>query len=65
MCHKTKLNLYVTEANTSLNKSRAWRIDSATNKKKNPYDFYKVLTFKWYKSKFEHNWIISLQITII
>ena len=32
---------------------------------KNPYDFYKVLTFKWHMSKFEPNWIISLQITVI
>ena len=50
-------------SNTSLNKSRAWHIDGATNK--NPYDFYKVLTFKWYVWKFEPNWIISLQITVI
>ena len=26
------------------------------------YDFYKELTFKWKVSKFELNWIISLQI---
>ena len=32
---------------------------------KNPYDFYKLLTFKWYMSKFESNQIISLQITVI
>ena len=32
---------------------------------KNPYDFYKVLTFKWHMSKFELNQIISLQITVI
>ena len=32
---------------------------------KNPYDFYKELTFKWHVSKFEPNWIISLQITVI
>ena len=50
--------------NTSLNKSWAWHIDVTTNKK-NPYDFYKVLTFEWHVSKFEPNWIISLQITVI
>ena len=27
---------------------------------KNPYDFYKVLTFKWHVSKFEPSQIISL-----
>ena len=32
---------------------------------KNPYDFYKVLTFKWHVSKFEPNQIISLQIRVI
>ena len=32
---------------------------------KNPYDFYKVLTFKWYMSKFEPNLIISLQISYL
>ena len=32
---------------------------------KNPYDFYKVLTFKWHVSKFEPNWIIILQIKVI
>ena len=31
---------------------------------KNPYDFYKVLTFKWHVSKFEPNRVISLQITV-
>ena len=30
-----------------------------------PYDFYKVLTFKWHMAKFEPNKIINLQITII
>ena len=30
----------------------------------NPYDFYKVLTFKWHVLKFEPNQIISLQITV-
>ena len=39
-------------------------IDGATNKN-NPYDLYKVLTFKWRMSKFEPNRIISLQITVI
>ena len=38
--------------NTSLNKSQAGQIDGTTNKK-NPYDFYKVLTFKSPMSKFE------------
>ena len=33
--------------------------------KKNPYYFYKLLTFKWHVSKFEPNQIISLQITVI
>ena len=32
---------------------------------KNPYDFYKVLTFKWHMSKFEPNQIIGLHITVI
>ena len=50
--------------NTSPNKSGAWNIDSTTNKK-NPYEFHKVLTFKWHVSKFEPNQIISLQITVI
>ena len=50
--------------NTPLNKSQAWHIDGATNKK-NSYDSYKVLTFKWHESKFEPKWIISLQITVI
>ena len=30
--------------NTLFNKSQAWHIDGINNKK-NPYDFYKVLTF--------------------
>ena len=47
---------------TSLNKSQAWHIDGTTN---NPYNFYKVLTFKWQVSKFEPNWIISLQLSVI
>ena len=50
--------------NTSFNKSRAWHIDGATKKKKS-HDFYKVLTFKWHKSKFVPNWIINLEITDI
>ena len=33
--------------------------------KKNPCDFYKVLTLKWHVSQFEPNRIISLQITVI
>ena len=49
----------VITVNTSLNKFRAWHIDGTTNK--NPYDFYKVLTFKWYMSKIWTNRIISLQ----
>ena len=57
---KYNSNIY----NTSLNKSQAWHIDGSTNKK-NPYDFYKVLTFKWHVSKFEPDQIISLQITVI
>ena len=32
---------------------------------KKTHDFYKVLAFKWYMSKFEPNQIISLQITVI
>ena len=32
---------------------------------KSPYDFYKVLTFKWHVKKIEPNQIISLQITVI
>ena len=32
---------------------------------KNPYDFYKVLTFKWHLSKFEPNWIVSLQLSYL
>ena len=32
---------------------------------KNPYDFYKVLTFKWHVSKFEPSRIISLQISYL
>ena len=32
---------------------------------KSPYDFYKVLTFKWHVSKFESNRIISLQISYL
>ena len=32
---------------------------------KHPYDFYKVLTFKRHMSKFEPNWIISLQISYL
>ena len=43
-------NMYVYD--TSLNKSRAWHVDGANNKK-NPYDFYEVLTFKWHVSKLE------------
>ena len=31
----------------------------------NPYDFYKVLTFKWHVSKFEPIRIISLQISYL
>ena len=50
--------------NTSLSKSRALHIDGTINNK-NPYDFYKVLSFKWHVSKFEPNRIISLQITVI
>ena len=50
-------------SNTSLNKSRAWHMDGTTNKK-NPYDSYKLLTFKWHMSKFEPNQIISLQIRV-
>ena len=34
-------------------------------KKNNPYDFYKVLTFKWHVSKFQQNRIISLQISYL
>ena len=34
-------------------------------KKNNPYDFYKVLTFKLHVSKFELYRIIILQITVI
>ena len=51
--------------NTSLNKSQAWHRDSTTNRKKNPYEFYYVLTLKWHVSKFEPNQIIILQITVI
>ena len=32
---------------------------------KNPYDFYKVLTFKWHMSEFETSWNISLQISYL
>ena len=32
---------------------------------KNPYDFYKVLTFKWDMLRFESNQIISLQISYL
>ena len=32
---------------------------------KNPYDFYKVLTFKWHLSEFELNQIVSLQISYL
>ena len=48
---------------TSLNKSRAWYVDGACNKK-NPNDFYKLLTFKRHVSKFVPN-RTSLQIIII
>ena len=30
-----------------------------------PYKFYKLLTFKWYVSKFEPNRVITLQITVV
>ena len=51
--------IWLLSPNISLNKSWVWQIDGATNKK-NPYDFSKVLTFKWHTSKFEPNQIISL-----
>ena len=53
---------YLVRPNTLLNKSQAWHIDGATNKK-NLHDFYKVLTC--HVSEFEPNRIISLQITVI
>ena len=67
----TKLNHEVYEQllngwslNTLLNKSWAWHIDGATNKK-NPFNFYKILTLKWHVSKFEPNRIIGLQISYL
>ena len=33
--------------------------------KQSPYDFNKVLTFKWHVSKFEPNQIITLQISYL
>ena len=50
--------------NISFNKSLVWYVDSTINKKKNPYDFYKVLTFKWHMSKFGPN-LISFQIIVV
>ena len=43
----TWITIFIPHFNTSLNKFWAWHINGATNKK-NPYDFYKVLTFKWH-----------------
>ena len=50
--------IIVNRYNTSLYKFLAWHIDGGTND--NPYNFYKVLTFKW------HIWkLLRLQITVI
>ena len=48
--------------NTSLNNSRAWDINGATNEK---IHVIFIKYFKWHMSKFEPSWIISLQITVI
>ena len=56
--------VYIYIYNISLNKSQPWHIDGTT-KKKNPYDFYKLLIFKWHVLKFVPNRIISLQIKFI
>ena len=44
VCMQLSIYQSVDLFNTSLNKSRAWYIDTTTNKK-NPYDFYKVLIY--------------------